>query len=110
MAIKQVDEIEFEEKNELTKRLEEMIRDILEIIKNRWPVTEIINPLYTENTMRDGFNRAIRIICREYVKPKNTWWRSKSIRLISRTVKGEKKWYILFDEEQWDEMMKGEEK
>ena len=108
MAIKKVDEIEFEEKNELTKRLEEMIRDIREIIKNRWPVTEIINPLYTENTMRDGFNRAMRNYFRELNMGKKIRWRGGALRLISRTVKGEKKWYILFDGELWDEMMEGE--
>lgn len=103
MAVRQVDAIPFKEKY-MTKR-DRLVSDLEEIIRNRWEISELIDPPYSQSAMRDGILAAVRAI----VWKMNLKTYTNPFTFITRTEDGKKKWFVRFDAEAWDKTLKANE-
>lgn len=86
--------------------MEQLKKDVREVIEKRIPLCEIIDPPYSQSSMRERLRKAIRTVIWEYTKEKrmNHFPSTTDVLHIeTRRKDGATHWYIRFDVERWDE-------
>ena len=85
-------------------RMKKAMEDIQEIIQKRMEKSEIIDPAYSESSLYEGYKRAIRKVVMEKAKKAGMGYVPAwaSFQVIHREIDGKRRWFILFDVQQWD--------
>lgn len=85
-------------------RLADLKKDIKTIIDQRIPVSEIVNPPYTDTSMRAILQKVIRIALSEW-RTENRHYRSPQwtcFTIHEHKNGSEKRWFVEFNLRQWD--------
>lgn len=102
---------------EANQRMKALKDDIRRIIFRKVKYCEIVDAPYSENSLRQHLNKAIRIVCWE-TKYKNAetdklpnadlTGMEKSFNITSKKIDGKRHFYVTFSPEAWQRAMIGE--
>lgn len=102
MAIKVVEKMPEPQVNE---RMEALKSDIREIIEKRIPICEIVDPPYPHNSMRRALEKALKIVCCEWVRKKGLTrylHNDRIFKIKSKKIENEVHWYVQFNVNELD--------
>lgn len=87
------------------RRMEDLCKDIREIIDQRMELAELTGFPYSHTTGRDRIKKAIRITMHRYAQ-ENDLWTISSIGVFDISIRKDKEghyhYYVMFDPNKWD--------
>lgn len=96
---------------EINARMEQLKGDVREIIEKRIRFSEITDPPYNQNTVKERLRTAFRRVYWEEIQARGIQHPPRVGEIFgvqSRKIDNVVHWYVVFDPEKWDEVMKGE--